>query len=204
MGNYHSKKEALLDFYAYWKKHCPQLEDFHWRWLTDNGEILAMKRGQPISEFPHQQSVLYIVLAGVLAKERYCPVRREKLILTVALPYMGFFTTIHIFSNRPALGDLVCIQPGLLLKIPYKAIALNRDQEAAIETLIDLLGNKKKSQLDHLRVIATIPNIMDRYFYFADNLPHLATTLSQNQQAMLLHVSERSIQRARQLYGRLR
>jgi len=200
MGTYYSEKEALLTFYTYWEKFHPGLEDFHKSWLLKNGEIIPMTRGQILSETPHMQSTLYIVLAGILVKERYCPDRDERLIMTVALPHMGFFTTMHFFSRSPALGDIVCLKSGLVLKIPYKAISPYRNQEKAIETLVDLIINKKKSQLDHLRVLSTLPNITNRYFYFADHLPSLYTTLTQSEQARLLLISERSIQRAKRLY----
>lgn len=204
MGTYYSEKEALLTFYTYWAKLHPELEDFHKRWLLKNGEIIPMTRGQILSETPHMQSTLYIVLIGILAKERYCPDRDERLIMTVALPHMGFFTTMHFFSRSPALGDIVCLKSGLVLKIPYKAIGPYRNQEKAIDTLIDLLVNKKKYQLDHLRVISTLPNITSRYFYFGDHLPSLYNTLSQSEQSRLLLISERSIQRAKRLYVRRR
>lgn len=170
MGTYYSEKDALLAFYTYWAKLHPGLEDFHKRWLTSHAKIVAMRRGQIVSAVPHGQQTLYIVLAGILAKERYCTERREKLIMTVALPHMGFFTTMHFFSKNPALGDIVCLRSGFALKIPYKAILPHRDQEKAIETLVDLIINKKKSQLDHLRVLSTLPNITSQYFYFADHL----------------------------------
>ncbi|RKE57178.1 hypothetical protein [Sphingobacterium detergens] len=204
MGTYYSEKEALLTFYTYWEKLHPELEDFHKRWLLKNGEIIPMTRGQILSETPHMQSTLYIVLVGILAKERYCPDRDERLIMTVALPHMGFFTTMHFFSKSPALGDIVCLKSGLVLKIPYKAIGPFRNQEKAIDTLIDLLVNKKKYQLDHLRVMDSLLISTDRYFYFADHLPQLCQALSQTEQARLLHMSVRSIRRAKQLYVRRR
>lgn len=204
MGTYHSEKEALLAFYAYWEKLHPGLEDFHQRWLLKNGEIIPMTKGQIVSAVPHGQQALYIVLAGLLAKERYCTDRREKLIMTLAVPHMGFFTTMHFFSKSPALGDIVCLRSGFVLKIPYKAIRPHRDQEKAIETLVNLIINKKKSQLDHLRVLSTLPNITSRYFYFADHLSPLYAMLNQSEQARLLLISERSIQRAKRLYVRRR
>jgi len=122
--------------------------------------------------------------------------------MTVALPHMGFFTTMHFFSRSPALGDIVCLKSGLVLKIPYKAIGPYRNQEKAIDTLIDLLVNKKKYQLDHLRVMDSLLISTDRYFYFADQLPQLCHRLSQTEQARLLRMSVRSIRRAKQLYVR--
>lgn len=202
MGTYYSGNDSLVTFYSYWEKLHPNLENFHKRWLLENGEIIPMKRGQTLSEMPHMQSALYIVLVGILAKERYCPDRDEQLIMTVALPHMGFFTTMHFFSKSPALGDIVCLKSGLVLKIPYKAIAPYRNQEKAIDTLIDLLVNKKKYQLDHLRVMDSLLISADRYFYFADHLPQLCHALTQTQQARLLHMSVRSIRRAKRLYVR--
>src|SRR5690606_5326440 len=102
-------------------------------------------------------------------------------------PHMGLFTTMHFFSSSPALGDMVCLRSGLLLKIPYKAIAPYRQHEKAIDTLLDLLVQKKKQQLDHLRVMGSIPGAIHRYFYFADHLPQLYHTLRQTDQARLLH-----------------
>lgn len=202
MGTYYSGNDSLVTFYNYWEKLHPNLEDFHKRWLLKNGEIIPMTRGQILSETPHMQSTLYIVLVGILAKERYCPDRDEQLIMTVALPHMGFFTTMHFFSKSPALGDIVCLKSGLVLKIPYKAIGPYRNQEKAIDTLIDLLVNKKKYQLDHLRVMDSLLISTDRYFYFADHLPQLCHALTQTQQARLLRMSVRSIRRAKRLYVR--
>lgn len=202
MGTYYSGNDSLVTFYSYWEKLYPDLEDFHKRWLLKNGEIIPMKRGQILSEMPHMQSALYIVLVGILAKERYCPDRDQRLIMTVALPHVGFFTTMHFFSRSPALGDIVCLKSGLVLKIPYKAIAPYRNQEKAIDTLIDLIVNKKKYQLDHLRVMDSLLISTDRYFYFADHLPQLCHALTQTQQARLLHMSVRTIRRAKRLYVR--
>lgn len=204
MGIYFSEKRALKDFYAYWKKVYAGVEDFHKRWLADSSEIILMKKGQILSEAPHMQSSLYIVLSGILAKERYFPDQDQRLLLTVALPHMGFFTTMHFFSKSPALGDIVCLRSGLVLKIPYKAIHPYHNQEKAIESLINLLVNKKKYQLDHLRVMDSMRLATDRYFYFADHLPQLCHVLSQTEQARLLQISARSIRRAKQRYVRHR
>ncbi|WP_153846075.1 cyclic nucleotide-binding domain-containing protein [Sphingobacterium paramultivorum] len=200
MGTYYSAKEMLLKFQGYWKKFHPELGEFHKNWLLKNGQVRPMVKGETVVAAEDRQSAIYIVLAGLLVKQRYCPHRNRYNIMNVALPHMGIFTTIHFYSKSPALGDISCLRSGLLLKIPYKAIIPYRQNETAIDTLVNLLINKQKHQLDHLRVMGSIPNVTERYFYFADYLPHLYSALNIREQSDLLLISESSVHRAKRLY----
>jgi len=202
MGTYYTEKEALQDFYTYWEKIYPPLEDFHCNWLAKNAQILRVKKGQVLYESDDQQENLYIVLRGLLVKERYTSCKESKQILTVALPNMGFFTTMHYYSQSPALGDIVAVRPGIVLQIPYRKIKPYRNNDTGIDTLMELLVNKKKYQLDHLRAMDGITLATDRLFYLADNLPDIYYELAQNELARLLHVSESSIYRAKNLFLR--
>ncbi|MEN5435973.1 MULTISPECIES: Crp/Fnr family transcriptional regulator [Sphingobacterium] len=197
MGIYYTEKEALQDFYVYWRKIYPPFEDFHRNWLEKNAQILHVKKGQVLYESDGQQENLYIVLRGFLVKERYISCNDNKQILTVALPNMGFFTTMHYYSQSPALGDIVAIKPGIVLQIPYKKIKSYRNNDKGIDTLLQLLIHKKKYQLDHFRVMDAISLATDRLFYLADQLPELYRNLTYNELARLLHVSESSIYRAK-------
>lgn len=202
MGTYYTEKEALQDFYTYWEKIYPPLEDFHRNWLAKNAQILRVKKGQVLYESDDQQENLYIVLRGLLVKERYTACNDNKQILTVALPNMGFFTTMHYYSKSPALGDIVAVRPGIVLQIPYKKIKPYRNNDKGIDTLLQLLMHKKKYQLEHLRAMDGITLVTDRLFYVADNLPDLYRNLSRQELAKLLLTSESSIYRAKNLFLR--
>ncbi|MGA6117032.1 Crp/Fnr family transcriptional regulator [Sphingobacterium anhuiense] len=202
MGTYYTEKEALQDFYTYWEKIYPPLEDFHRNWLAKNAQILRVKKGQVLYESDDQQENLYIVLRGLLVKERYTACNDNKQILTVALPNMGFFTTMHYYSKSPALGDIVAVRPGIVLQIHYKKIKPYRNNDTGIDTLLQLLMHKKKYQLEHLRAMDGITLVTDRLFYVADNLPDLYRNLSRQELAKLLLTSESSIYRAKNLFLR--
>lgn len=202
MAIYYTEKEALQSFCSYWKKIFPSLEDFHKNWLKKNAQILRVKKGQVLYKSDDQQENLYIVLRGLLVKERYTGCTEQKQILTVALPNMGFFTTMHCYSQSPALGDIVAIRPGMILQIPYKKIKPYRSNDKGIDTLLQLFMNKKKSQLDHFRAMDGITKATDRLFYLADNLPDLYRNLSRQELARLLLKSESSIYRAKKLFVR--
>lgn len=202
MGTYYTEKEVLQDFYSYWEKIYPSLEDFHRNWLEKNAQILRVKKGQVLYKSDDQQENLYIVLRGLLVKERYTSCTESKQILTVALPNMGFFTTMHYYSQSPALGDIVAVRPGIILQIPYKKIKPYRNNDKGIDTLMQLLMHKKKYQLDHLRAMDGITLVTDRLFYVADNLSDLYRNLSRQELARLILTSESSIYRAKNLFLR--
>ncbi|MCS3556203.1 MULTISPECIES: Crp/Fnr family transcriptional regulator [unclassified Sphingobacterium] len=202
MGTYYTEKEVLQDFYSYWEKIYPPLEDFHRNWLAKNAQILRVKKGQVLYESDDQQENLYIVLRGLLVKERYTSCSDNKQILTVALPNMGFFTTMHYYSKSPALGDIVAVRPGIVLQIPYKKIKPYRNNDKGIDTLLQLLMHKKKYQLEHLRAMDGITLTTDRLFYLADNLPDLYRNLSRQELARLILASESSIYRANRILAR--
>lgn len=202
MGTYYTEKEVLQDFYSYWEKIYPPLEDFHRNWLEKNAQILRVKKGQVLYESDDQQENLYIVLRGLLVKERYTACNDSKQILTVALPNMGFFTTMHYYSQSPALGDIVAVRPGIVLQIPYRKIKPYRNNDKGIDTLLQLLMHKKKYQLEHLRAMDGITLVTDRLFYLADNLPDLYRNLNRQELAKLLLTSESSIYRAKNLFLR--
>ncbi|MFD2902512.1 Crp/Fnr family transcriptional regulator [Sphingobacterium anhuiense] len=202
MGTYYTEKEVLQDFYSYWEKIYPPLEDFHRNWLEKNAQILRVKKGQVLYESDDQQENLYIVLRGLLVKERYTACNDSKQILTVALPNMGFFTTMHYYSQSPALGDIVAVRPGIVLQIPYRKIKPYRNNDKGIDTLLQLLMYKKKYQLEHLRAMDGITLVTDRLFYLADNLPDLYRNLNRQELARLLLTSESSIYRAKNLFLR--
>ncbi|MEN5379077.1 Crp/Fnr family transcriptional regulator [Sphingobacterium kitahiroshimense] len=202
MGNYYTEKEALQDFYSYWEKIYPPLEDFHRNWLEKNAQIMRVKKGQVLYHSDDQQENLYIVLRGILIKERDITDSNRKQILTVALPNLGFFTTMHYYSQSPALGDIIAIRPGIVLKIPYKKIKLDVDRDKGIDTLLQLLMNKKKYQLDHLRVMDALSLATNRLFYLADNLPDIYHNLTQRELSRLILASESSVYRAKKILVR--
>lgn len=138
MGTYYSEKDMLLKFQDYWRKFHPELGDFHKNWLLKSGQVLPMVKGMTLVSAEDRQSAIYIVLAGILVKQRYCPHRNRYNIMNVALPHMGIFTTIHFYSKSPALGDISCLRSGLVLKIPYKAIIPYRQNERAIDTMVNV------------------------------------------------------------------
>ena len=197
MAIYYKEKESLQDFYTFWQQIFPALEDFHTAWIAKNAKVLHLKKGQILFEAPEEQKNLYIVLRGILVKEIYSVAGDKKQILAVAMPMMGFFTTMYYDSQSPALGNIVAINQGITLQIPYKKIKPFYNNDKGIDTLLNLLIGKNKDQLDHLRFMDTNSTIKDRLFYLAGHLPELYHNLTQNELARLLHVSESSIFRAK-------
>ncbi|AIM36825.1 hypothetical protein KO02_09010 [Sphingobacterium sp. ML3W] len=204
MGTYYTAKKAFHSFYTYWKKVYPPLNDYHKTWLEKNAQVLRVKKGEVLFESTEHEENLYIVLRGILIKERCNTEGDEKQILSVALPNTGFFTTMHYYSQSPALGNIVSIRPGLILKIPYKKINPFLGNDPGIDTLLQLLMNKKKYQLEHLRVMASIRCKTNRFFYVTDHLSSIYQNLNQKELAQLLQISESSIYRAKLLFVRKR
>lgn len=196
MGTYYTEKEALQSFYDYWKKVYLPLEDFHWEWLNKNGQILRVKNKQVLFKPDDPQENLYIVLRGLLIKEHDSTATDQKQILTVALPNMGFFTTMHYYSQSPALGDIVAIRPGIVLQIPYKNIKPYLHQDQGIDTLLQLFMHKKKYQLDHLRYLDTLALSTNRLYYLEEHLPMLYRNLTRRELASLLLMSASTLYRA--------
>lgn len=196
MSIYFTEQEALQAFYAYWQKTYPSLEDFHWDWLKKNAQLLRVQKGQVLYRSSDRQDNLYIVLHGLLIKEHDSTATDQKQILTVALPNMGFFTTMHYYSQSPALGDIVAIRPGIVLKIPYKNIKPYLHQDQGIDTLLQLFMHKKKYQLDHLRYLDTLALSTNRLYYLEEHLPMLYRNLTRRELASLLLMSASTLYRA--------
>src|SRR5690606_36994704 len=117
-------------------------------------------------------------------------------ITSIAIPHLSLTSTSHLYSHTPTRGDIVALRSGIAIAIPYEAIVDFKESEPTIETLTDVLTNRKKRQLEtYLKVIhSTSP--FQRYLLFDQLMPEIRSVTSQNEQADFLEISRRTVQEA--------
>ena len=208
MGLYAGLSEQVMNHYirsnnpglrfllAYWKKYC-QLEPWHTDWARRYIRIQnGIRRGQTLYlEGDHQKKV-YFVTQGMLARVRYNDKGKRQL-LSVALPGMALMCTDHLYSHTPSKGDIVVLRPRtVVVDIPYRAIVAFNEQEPQLNTLLHILTNKKKKQMTTLSRILHETDPFARHLLFVHDMPDLQALLTQVEQAELLCISRKTVQRS--------
>jgi len=197
MGLFYPKRGAIPDLLRYWAKHS-SLDSFHEALLHRHAEVLQVKQGHRLQEEGIVQRNIYFVCKGLIARQIVHDDGRRSL-LTIATPHMALFTTVHPYTSRASLGEIVSILPSLVLRIPYNIVLPYRYKDPAIERLIDIFINKKKAQTDQLRLLSTLQQPTQRYIAFAKRLPDLNRLLTEQEIADLLQISRSTVQRAQRL-----
>lgn len=181
----------------YWQRYCT-LDDWHVEWTRNN--ILVrnkLRKGDPLYLEGEKQRNVYLVARGLLARVMYDEERENRKILSIATPGMALMTTSHLFSRTPSKGDIVVLRSGtLVIEVPYNHILQFKEQEPHLNTLISVLNYKKKKQISSLLDVMREQDPFARYLLFASHLPDLAIILTQIEQAQLLNISRKTVQRA--------
>lgn len=184
----------LIDF---WSKYCP-LEPWHTEWTRTRVKVQGeLKKNHCLYLQGEAQKNVYLVTKGMLARADYDPDTGKRRILSVALPGMALMTTSHLYSGTPSVGDIVVLRPNSrVVEIPYRSILEFKEKEPHIDTLINVLGNKKRKQMMALRITTHGTKPFESYLRFIDELPELHETLTQKETAQLLGISKTTIQSA--------
>jgi len=142
--------------------------------------------------------MVFFVCEGILARVNYVEYndRIKRTITSIALPHFALTSTSHLYSRTPIGGDIVALRSGTVVEIPYGAILSLKETEQAVDTLSNILINRKKRQLEtYLKVIhSTSP--FQRYLLFDQLMPEIRRVTNQNEQADYLGISRRTVQEA--------
>lgn len=138
----------------YWQKYCV-LEDWHLQWAKRNIYVpKKLQRGHILYMDSEYQKNVYLVAKGMLARIQLDEEGSKRRILNLATPGMAFMTTLHLYNQTPSKGDIIVLHPRTtVIEIPYKAILDFKEQEPQLNTLINVLNNKKKKQLATLLLL---------------------------------------------------
>jgi len=130
---------------AFWKKHCA-IEKWHIDWLKENIEVHQyLPKGEIIHLEGERHKYIYFVCRGAVARIRY-DTNYKIHILSLALPEMALMSTSHLYSSTPSKGNIIALHSRTsIIKIPYTAITAIPYEIPEIQTLINILSNKKKS-----------------------------------------------------------
>ena len=180
----------------YWQRHCT-LEPWHTDWARMHIRVPdSLRKGQTLYTHGEKQKNVYLVARGLLARVRYDD-RGRRQILSVALPGMALMTTDHLYSRTPSKGDIVVLRSNsTIIEIPYRAVLEFKEHEPQLNTLMDILTNKKKKQMTAVSRIMHEADPFTRYQLFAHDMPDLQSTLTQIEQADLLGIGKNTVQRA--------
>lgn len=186
--------QSLLQF---WARYCA-LTSWHEAWARRHIEVIPVRRGDMLSWEGDRQKMVYFVCKGMLGRvtetENGNPIKRQ--ITSIALPGFALMTSTHLYRNTRHEGDIVALRSGIIVAIPYKAIKTYKEEEPMVETLIDILINKKKRQLEtHVQILRTT-SPFQRYLLFDALMPEIQSATSQQEQADFLGISRRTVQEA--------
>ena len=197
MAPLRNNNPGLRFLLAYWQRYCV-LEDWHISWAKRHIHIVAgLHKGDTLYLEGEKQKHVYLVARGLLARVRHDEDTDKRQILSVALPGMALMTTSHLYSNTPSAGNIVTLRTdSIVVQIPYRAIREFKEQEPQLNTLIAVLTNKKKKQLTALSGMMHEPDSFARYLLFAKDMPEVQEVLTQVEQAALLGIARKTVQRA--------
>lgn len=188
-----STEKAYTMLLSYWAKFYP-IDASHAQWLRLHAVAQLHPRGDILCSQTHQLLNVYFVSGGMLGRQVHNPETGKRQLLAVALPNRALFTTSHVFSATPTTGEIVTLRPSMVVRIPYKYLK-QAENDLAIKTLTNALVSKKKSIADKLRLLFFVDQPIERYAAFCEKLPELKRVLSQEEQADLLNIGRRTVQR---------
>ena len=190
----HSPKAGLKLLFDFWGKYHT-LEHFHHQWAKDNLKIRIVRRGEQLNASDRPLEMTYFVATGLLARVEKADTSRRK-IMSIAIPNMALMTTSHLYTQHLYPGDIVALRAGIIITIPHPVLRQFQEHEKSIDTLIDVLSNKKKRQLAHLRRATLGYSPFERYLNFVKLLPEIKALTTQVEQADLLGISRHTVQQA--------
>ncbi|HAT92069.1 MAG TPA: hypothetical protein DCS36_06665 [Sphingobacterium sp.] len=182
--------KLLFDFWG--KYHT--IDHFHYQWVKDNLKVKIVKRGEQLSPVDRHTEMTYFVAKGLLARVEENNETGKRRIMSLAIPNMALMTTNHLYTNHLHSGHIVALRSGIIIAIPHHVLRQFQEQEKSIDTLIDVLGNKKKRQLVLLRQATLGYSPFERYLNFTRLLPEIKAVTTQQEQADLLGISRHTVQ----------
>lgn len=195
MSTKHSVKAGLKLLFEFWRKYHP-IDNFHYQWAKDNLKVRIVKRGELLNTADRPSEMTYFVATGLLARVEENVETGKRKIMSIAIPNMALMTTNHLYTHNLYPGDIVALRSGIIITIPHHALRHFQEHEKSIDTLIDVLSNKKKKQLALLRRATLGYSPFDRYLNFAKLLPEIKASTTQIEQADLLGISRHTVQQA--------
>jgi hypothetical protein len=195
MSNKHSPKAGLKLLFDFWGKYHT-LDQFHFQWATDHLKAMTVKRGDILNSSTRTGKMSYFVATGLLARIEEDPDTGKRKILSLAIPTMALITTHHLYSHSLHPGQIVALRSGVVIAIPHAVLRQFQQHEKSIDTLIDVLSNKKKRQLALLRQATLGYSPIERYINFSKLLPKIKAVTTQIEQANLLGISRHAVQEA--------
>ena len=181
---------------ALWSKHC-QVTPWHEAWALRHIRITNTRKNDSLYFEGVLDRSVYIVAKGMLARVQYDQNTGRRHILTVAVPGMALMTTFHLYSHTPSKGDIIVLRANTqVIQISYQELKSLKQQEPDIDTLIDVLGNKKKKQLAALRGVTLGAKPYISCLLFLEEMPDLRDALTLQEIADLLGISLSTVKRA--------
>jgi len=195
MTNKRSPKAGLKLLLDFWGKYHT-IDNFHYQWAKDNLSVRTVKRGEQLNATEHHSEMTYFVATGLLARIEENPDTGKRKIMSLAIPNMALMTTNHLYTHNLHPGNIVALRSGIIIAIPHLILRQFQENEKSIDTLIDVLSNKKKRQLALLRRATLGHSPFERYLHFAKLLPEIKAATTQIEQADLLGISRHAVQEA--------
>ncbi|QIH35496.1 hypothetical protein [Sphingobacterium sp. DR205] len=195
MTDKRSHKAGLKLLFDFWGKYHT-IDNFHYQWAKDNLKVKTVKRGEQLNSTDHHQEMTYFVATGLLARIEVNPDTGKRKIMSIAIPNMALMTTNHLYTHNLHPGNIVALRSGIIITIPHLILRQFQENEKSIDTLIDVLSNKKKRQLALLRRATLGHSPFKRYLHFAKLLPEIKAATTQIEQADLLGISRHAVQEA--------
>lgn len=199
--NIRNNNPGLRFLLQYWQKYCT-LDDWHTQWARRYIRVRSKcRRYDSLYAEGERQKNVYIVARGLLARVRYGD-RDKRQILSVALPGMALLTTDHLYSHTPSKGDIIVLRSNaLVVEISYRAILEFNEQDPQLHTLMSVLTNKKKKQINTLRQISLHQKPSDTYPLFAKEMREVHQILTNQECADLLGISIDTVRRAKKKWS---
>lgn len=194
MRQIHPNSRIFKEFISFWAKYCA-LEEFHLRWSARNMQQILLRRNQVLYGQGDPQRYLYYVSRGMIAHIQHG--NKNRRIFSIAVRGMSLTTTTHLFSCSAVPGEIVALRSGSVLRIPYRAIHENLEQDGPINTLLSVLTNKQYRFLQLIRRSCLSDSPRERYRQFAALLPDLLQQTTQREHADLLGISRDTVQKTK-------
>lgn len=195
MTDQRSPKAGLKLLFDFWGKYHA-IDSFHHQWAKDNLKVKIVKRGEQLRPTDRPLEMTYFVATGLLGRIEENPDSGKRKIMSLAIPNMALMTTNHLYTHNLSPGNIVALRSGIIITIPHPVLRQFQEQEKSIDTLIDVLSNKKKRQLALLRRATLGYSPFERYLNFAKLLPEIKAVTTQIEQADLLGISRHTVQEA--------
>lgn len=191
---YIEAKRIFIDFWQHYVEH-PITEDAH-AWFDRHAQPITCRKHQYIIRDEDTERFGLFVCSGLIGQLDTLPQYAHRRFLYIAQPLDFLLTVSNVYSQTPLYHPLVALRSSLVIRFSTLSLRWLKEHLNEGNTLIHVTRERYIKRLRIINQLKLIPNEVDRYIQFYQEMRELVLLTTQEEQAHYLNISRSSITRA--------